>query len=61
MIIQSFYLMIRELFFDDASFTETESRRSCSLKLESNTLYEFNFIKLADDELVLCENITIEH
>lgn len=46
--------------FENAVFTDEDNGRSCKLKLESNTLYEFNFIKTGSQELVIGENIFVE-
>ena len=53
-----FLLDDKSVFFDNASFKKDGSNRTCTLKLEPNSLYEFNFIKLGKDELKIGKNIT---
>ena len=53
-----FLLDDTSVFFDNASFTKEGSQRTCTVKLEPNSLYEFNFIKLGKDELKIGKNIT---
>ena len=46
--------------FDNAVYEEEGNNCSCKVKMESNSLYEFNLIKIGNEEPVLGENIKIE-
>ena len=49
------------VMFENASFIENEKdkTRTCTIKLDNNSLYVFNFIKLGKDEMKFGNNIKI--
>ena len=57
--IKDFMLDISSNLFDDVTFEEAEGFRSCSLKLESNALYKFYFIKKSNTKLKLGNNLIV--
>lgn len=57
--IKDFMLDTSSNLFDNASFEEAGDFKSCSVKLESNELYKFYFIKKSNTKLKLGNNLIV--